>query len=157
MSTPVPPTHARAHILNSWRVLALCAALVQGAGRALEDSLRGVAITCLGCQGPWTCVRVLLQALWGNILKTLESFGAIPGVCKTKFHVIFLISKMEILLFQSCCEKQLEIMFGKMVWKPQGVVQQRGGHGSGHRNLPATWPALPPLPVVGQGDHVTGL
>lgn len=44
---------------------------------------------------------MLLQAPWGDAMKTLEALGATPGGCKTKFHVIFLISKMEIMLLTS--------------------------------------------------------
>lgn len=58
---------------------------------------------------------MLLQAPWGDAMKTLEALGAIPGGCKTKFHVIFLISKMEIMLLQSCCEKNQELTFGRLV------------------------------------------
>lgn len=86
---------------------------------------------------------MLLQAPWGDAMKTLEALGATPGGCKTKFHVIFLISKMEIMLLQSCCEKKRELTFGRLVREPQGVVQLCGRHGSGHGDLPATWPPLP--------------
>lgn len=34
-------------------------------------------------------------------MKTLKSFGATPGSCKTQFHIIFLISKMSIVLLTS--------------------------------------------------------
>lgn len=34
-------------------------------------------------------------------MKTLEALGATPGGRKTKFHIIFLISKMEIMLLTS--------------------------------------------------------